>query len=268
MSVTLYLISDASGNLLEHFFKAVLTQFPKSKFQTETLPFIRNSQELHKALDLVSSGIVFHAFSSQEMKTAAQQECESRKLPCWDVTGPTVLFLEKASGVKSSKTPKPIHPVDDEYRNRMRAVEFTMQHDDSRRIETIDQAEIILVGISRVSKSPTSLFLAYRGFRVANISIVPEQGLPEELEKYSGKNVVALTIQPKKLAEIRGRRFKDWHVDNLPYQDLQEVIREVVEAEKIYKKKGWPVIDTTDLAVEETSAHILQEIHLKPKVLS
>lgn len=263
----LYLLSDSSGNLLEHFFAALLTQFPRESFCVETLAFMTNADKLAEAFKRIRAGIIFHAVVSPKLKKQIEEECRRRKLACWDVTGPTAQFLEKTTGAFQSREPAPLHSVNSGYMNRMRALEFTLQHDDSRRIEDLPKADIVLVGLSRVSKSPTALFLAYRGFLAANVSIVPEQGLPEPLQNPKLKNVVALTLQPKRLSEIRTRRFSQWDLKEFDYTDLPNIIREVMAVEKIYKKKGWPVIDTTHLAVEEISTLCLSALHLKPRVL-
>ena len=262
----IYLLSDSSGNLLEHFLNAVLTQFPRENFNIHTLPFVKDETHLQSAFEKVRGGIVFHAVIDKKLKALIAKECQKRSLFCLDVTGPAVEFLEKKAGIKGASVPQPIHLVDSNYRGRMEALEFAMQHDDGRRIEEIEKADIVLVGISRVSKSPNALFLAYRGFRVANVSIVPELELPEPLEKHRRQNVVALTLQPKRLAEIRERRFANWKLDELDYKDLPNVSREVLAAERIYQEKSWPVIDTTDLAIEETSALVLSALRLKPKI--
>ncbi|MBI3312827.1 MAG: pyruvate, phosphate dikinase/phosphoenolpyruvate synthase regulator [Candidatus Omnitrophica bacterium] len=263
----LCLVSDESGNLLEHFVNAILTQYPRQSFEVETFPFVKTEEDLAKTVLKCRKGIIFHALASSPLKTKIARECAKEKIPCLDVTGLAAEFLEKAAKVRPFAKPQAVHRVDREYIKRMDALEFAIQHDDNRRIEELENADIIVVGISRVSKSPNALFLAYRGFRVANVSIVPENGLPQELEKHSKPNVVALTIQPKTLSEIRSRRFAKWEFKNFQYEDLQAIIHEVVEAEKIYKRKKWPVIDTTTLAVEETSAMILSALKLKPKVL-
>ena len=260
----IYLLSDSSGNLLEHFLNAILTQFPRENFNIRTLSFVKDETQFVNAFEKVRGGVVFHAVIDQKLKSRIARECEKRGFAHLDITGPAVKILEKA-GVKPTAVPQPIHSFDSNYRGRMEALEFTMQHDDGRRIEEIEKADIVLVGISRVSKSPNSLFLAYRGFRVVNISIVPEMELPEPLEKHRRKNIVALTIQPKRLTEIRQRRFENWKVE-MDYKDLPGVSHEVLAAERIYQEKGWPVIDTTDLAIEETSALILSSLNLKPKI--
>lgn len=263
----IFLLSDSSGNLLEHLFNAVLTQFHREQFEVKTLPFIKDKEQLEKATKQIHGGIVFHAFVSGDLKKQITGECEKRKIPVWDVTGSTVEFLEKTTGTRAASDPHLLHSTSDAaYRGRVEALEFALQHDDNRRIDELEKADIILVGVSRVSKSPNALFLAYRGFRVANISIVPSQGLPEPLARHTRKNVVALTLQPKQLAEIRKRRFEKWKLESFDYEELQSVVREVMDAEKIYRQKGWPVIDTTELAVEETSALVLAQLQLKPKV--
>lgn len=264
----LCLLSDASGNLLEHVLSALLTQFPKKQFEIQTFPFLTTRESIQNCIRSIRQGIVFHGFAGKEFKDLVRKECSIRSLKCWDVTGPAADFLEKAAGFKISDSPKPIHRVDHSYLGRMEALEFAVQHDDSRRLEHLDQADIVLVGISRVSKSPTSLFLAYRGFRVANVSIVPSQGLPEALNRHPKKNVVALTIRPDKLSAIRRRRLSGWDIDESSYLDRRSVTGEVIAAEKLYRGKNWPLIDTTELAVEEISTKVLSFLRLKPRLIA
>ncbi len=267
MKRSIYLVSDSSGNLLEHFLNAILTQFSRESFRIFTFPFIKNEVELSKVFEKIHEGIIFHAVVEKKFKKIIAKECKNRGLACLDITGSAVDFLAKASGVSASDTPQSIHAFDSNYQGRIEALEFTMQHDDGRRLEEIEKADIVLVGISRVSKSPNALFLAYRGFRVSNISIVPGVELPLPLEKHRRQNVVALTINPKRLTEIRTRRFAHWDLGKIDYSDLSSITEEILQAEHLYKEKGWPIVDSTDLAVEETSALILSALHLKPKIL-
>ncbi len=267
MKRSIYLLSDSSGNLLEHFLNAILTQFPRESFRIGTLPFLKNETELSEALEKIHEGIIFHAVVEKTLKKFIAKECKKRGFFCLDITKPAVDFLADSSGIPASVTPQSIHSFDSNYRGRIEALEFTMQHDDGRRLEEIEKADIVLVGISRVSKSPNALFLAYRGFRVSNISMVPGVELPLPLEKRHRQNVVALTINPKRLTEIRTRRFANWELGQTDYSDLSSITQEILQAERLYKEKGWPIIDTTDLVVEETSALILSVLHLKPKIL-
>ncbi|MBI3317078.1 MAG: pyruvate, phosphate dikinase/phosphoenolpyruvate synthase regulator [Candidatus Omnitrophica bacterium] len=253
---------------MEHFFNALLTQFPREKFHFQTFPFLKSESRLEKALGTIKGGVLFHAFVSKSLKDLIARIAKAKKIPCWDVTGPTAEFLETATGIRASLKPQPLHDVDIGYMGRMRAIEFAIQHDDSRRLDKLNEAEIILVGISRVSKSPTALFLAYRGFKVANVSMIPSQGLPPELAHHRRKNVVAFTMQPKQLAEIRQRRFQDWRLGTTDYESIESVIHEVMEAEAIYKKRKWPMIDTSGQAVEETSTLVLEALKLTPKIFT
>ena len=259
----LHLLSDSSGNLIEHFFNAILTQFPKNSFKVYNSPFIETDGDLLQAMGKIKSGIICHAFADRRLKALLEDETEGQAIPCWDITGPTQEFLERSSNIKVSKEIQPLHSVDANYLGRMAAMEFALQHDDNRRLDRLDEADIILVGISRVSKSPNAVFLAYRGFRVANVAIVPAEGLPPRLARHRRKNVVALSIQPRKLSEIRERRFSRWDLDEFDYTDLTSVIHEVRDAEEIFKNKSWPIIDTTNLAVEETSSLILERLNIR-----
>jgi [pyruvate, water dikinase]-phosphate phosphotransferase / [pyruvate, water dikinase] kinase len=220
---------------------------------------------MRKAVASISRGVILHGFVEQGLKDAVTKECASKGLQAWDVTGPTVRFLQQATGAKPVADSGAIHSVNTNYMKRMQALEYALQHDDSRRSDRLEEADIILVGISRVSKTPNASFLGYQGFRVANVTLVPAQGLPRSLQRHRKKNVAALTIQPRRLVEIRTKRFADWELERFDYTDLHRVIREVMEAEEIYRKKGWPIINTTELAVEETSALVLAKLGMKPK---
>ena len=261
----LYLISDSSGNLIEHFFNAILTQFPHNNFRIFSLSFVDSEDRILTAFDTIKSGIICYAVVDEILQEILSKEAKNRGFPCWDMTTPTVQFLEKTTGIRASNKVQAIHSIDASYMGRMAAIEFTLQHDDNRRIDQLKYADIILVGVSRVSKSPNALFLAYRGFKVANVSIVPSEAIPKSLNNHRRRNIVALTIQPKRLAEIRERRFSRWDINDFDYTDIPSIIHEVRDAEEIYRRRKWPVIDTTDLAVEETSSLILDTLKLKEK---
>jgi regulator of PEP synthase PpsR (kinase-PPPase family) len=155
-----------------------------------------------------------------------------------------------------------LHQVDEAYDHRIEAMEFALLHDDGLGLATLREAEAVIVGVSRVSKSPTMLFLASRGYKVANVSIAPETGLPDDLTKISQKKIVALTTRPNQLLEIRKERAVQMGLRGAEYDDLQAVIREVVEAEAEYRRRGWPVIDVTNVAIEQTAARIIEILRL------
>ncbi len=261
----LYLISDSSGNLLEHHINAILSQFPRDSFCIHIERFIETEDELSPIFKKIKSGLICYATINKSLQDKLVKEAHNRKIPSWDITTPTVEFIENVTGIKALNEINLVHRVDESYVDRMSALEFAFQHDDNRRIDQLNQAEIIIVGISRVSKSPNSLYLGYRGFKVANVTIVSKEELPKPLSIHRRKNVVALTIQPKKLAGIRQRRFSSWDIANFDYDDLTSVIHEVRDAEELYRKKKWPIIDVTNLTIEETSSMIMEKLKLKNK---
>lgn len=264
---SVHLFSDSSGNLIEHLIGAVLTQFPEKAFGIVTHPFMNTESLLRRTVSRIDKGIVCHALVDPKLKALITVECARRQLRCADVTGPTVQFLEAATGLRAALVPKPVHVLDARYMGRMAALEFAMQHDDNRRLERLGDAEVVLVGVSRVSKSPNAIFLAYRGYRVANVALVPSEGLPSPLKRHRRRNVVALTMQPRRLAEIRRERFAGWDLGDFAYADMQAVIHEVRDAATIYEKRRWPVIDTTNRAIEETSTLILKALNLRSRIM-
>jgi regulator of PEP synthase PpsR (kinase-PPPase family) len=182
-------------------------------------------------------------------------------VPHFDLTGDCVAFIERHTGLRASNDVAAIHKHDTAYFGRIDALEFSLQHDDSRRLESIHEAEIVLVGVSRVSKTPTSAYLGWLGYRVANVSLVPGVSVPRELENCCDKSV-GLTIRPKTLAEIRNRRLAvNGFLERLSeidhYTDLRTIIREVMEAERAFRDLGIPIIETSELTIEEIATKVL-----------
>jgi len=143
-------------------------------------------------------------------------------------------------------------------------MEFALEHDDSLGLQSLDQADIVIVGVSRVHKTPTTLYLGSRGYKAANVSIAPETGFPAQLSRISKKKVVAFTTQPKRLQEIRADRAEHAGMKGTPYDDLGSVIREVMNAEAEYRRRGYAIIDVTGLTIEQTVARIFQTLSLRP----
>ncbi len=264
MPLTLYVISDSTGSLARHMLAAFLTQFPPRTFNVIYRPFVQSSEKLQTTLNQIRKGVVLHALVSPAAKKLVDAHCKNHNFPCCDLTGKFVDFLAKSAGVKPSADYSALHPVDDSYQQRIRAMEFTLEHDDGLGLETLYKADIVLAGVSRTSKTPTSIYLAQQGYRTANVSLAIELEPPAELLKLK-KNVVALIINPEKLAEIRARRLrKDWKMDETNYCDIDRVRDEITWSRRLYMKQNWPILDVTDFAIEETAARvveILEEAH-------
>lgn len=266
----IHVLTDGTGGLPRHYLTAVLSQFPSLKQQPQYHVFCSTPKQATTAYNkyVKKNSIVFHTFVRSDTKAAIEQLAKSHSVPSFDLTGSAVDFLSTHYGVAATEEIGLVHSRGTDYFDRIDAWEFSLQHDDSRRLETVGKAEFILVGISRVSKTPTSSYLGWLGYRVANVSFDPEQGLPKEIKKYR-KKAIALTIQPKQLSEIRSRRmqvngFADVIVHDpeaeIRYAGLKDTIREVMAAEQFYRELKLPVIDVTHSTVEETAARILQVI--------
>ncbi|MGD9636475.1 MAG: kinase/pyrophosphorylase, partial [Pirellulales bacterium] len=192
--------------------------------------------------------------------------CVGERIPHFDATGPLFHFLADAVGALPQNDVSRLHRLDAAYRRRIEAMDFTLEHDDSLGLETLREADIVIVGVSRVSKSPTALYLGSRGFKVANVSIAPATGFPPVLAKISKKKIIALTTQPKRLHEIRTERAKRMGSPGTEYDDLQGIIAELVAAEAEYRKRGYAMLDVTHMTIEQTAARILEALKLQPRV--
>lgn len=262
----LYIFSDSTGNLPRHILTAILTQFPKDAFRLEAKNFIRTSEQMDAALKDVAAdpGIIFHAILDPAHKQEIEAACAKLKVGSRDLTGPLVDFLAQESGVVPEPDLGALHDVNEAYHRRVKALEFTLEHDDALGLDTLGQADIILVGVSRTSKTPTSVYLAQLGYRVANVAIAIQVAPPVELLKLQQKKVVGLVIQPRVLAEIRARRQEAWRMEATAYTDPREVAREVAWSRDLFETHHWPILDITNQAVEETAARVVHALNLTP----
>jgi regulator of PEP synthase PpsR (kinase-PPPase family) len=264
----IHVITDGTGGLPRHILTAILSQFPNLKSAPHYHIICDTTDHVDRELRKIRSpSIVLHALTNPQVKQHLVQAVKRKKdVSQYDLTGGLVNFLAQQTGETPLNEFHAVHTRDESYYDRIDAWEFTMQHDDSRRLESIDEADIVLVGLSRVSKTPTAAYLGWLGYRVANVSYAPETGLPKELKKCRGK-VVALTMQPKRLAEIRSRRLKinrfadavaRDRTKEFRYAGVRDTIREVMDAETTFKRMRYPMIDTTDATVEDTAARVIQ----------
>jgi regulator of PEP synthase PpsR (kinase-PPPase family) len=266
----IHVVTDGTGGLPRHILAALLSQFPNLESPPRYHVFCDSREKVDQALRKVRNhSIVLHALVNPAAKQHVIDDARGKKdVAHYDLTGGLVTFLAETTGESPLNDLDCVHARDERYFDRIDAWEFTMQHDDSRRIESIADADIVLVGLSRVSKTPTAAYLGWLGYRVANVSYAPQVELPKELKQCRGK-VVALSMQPKTLAEIRARRLEvNGFADAVArdeskefrYASVRDTIREVMEAETVYQKMKFPIVDTTNSTVEETAARIIQLI--------
>lgn len=265
-TVTVHLLSGATGDLLHRLAAVVTTQFSGVTFELAPHRLLDTPEKLTAALGGLTGArpVVIHALADPVLKAAVRQWCVPRSIPQFDATGPLVDFMADCVGALPDNDLTQLHRLDEAYRRRIEAMEFVMDHDDGLGLRNLRAAEVVIVGVSRVSKSPTSLYLGSRGLKVANVSFAPETGIPADLAKIKQNKIVALTTQPKRLQEIRAERAERMGLAGSAYDDLPSVIREVMEAEAEYRRRGWPVIDVTSLTIEQTAARIVEVLGLTP----
>lgn len=256
---TIHVLSDSTANLSRHMLTAVLTQFPPDSVELVFHSFTRTPEQIDAAVGtLKGKAIVCHALVSPELKKRVGMLCSKAKLPHHDLTGPLATFLQEATKLPPRRDINALHRIDSAYRRRIGAMEFTLNHDDGLGVDTLQDADIVLAGVSRTSKTPTSILLAQQGFRTANVSLAIGIDPPPQLLAVPKHKVIALIISPSQLALIRAHRQKTWEMRQTTYDEPRSVAKEINWAKALFAKQGWKVIDVTDQAVEETAARVIE----------
>lgn len=258
----IHLVSDATGETLKSVAKAALVQFQKSQeeVETHTWALVRKPLQMERVVEAIAAmgGLVLFTIVDQELREILIKGCAKAKLPVVPVLDPVIMAFGKYLGEKAVNLPGRQHEMDAEYFHRIDAMHFTIAHDDGQHLEDIDKADIVLVGVSRTSKTPTSIYLANRGFKTANVPIVPGLAIPHEVEQLKSPLVVGLTTSPDRLVSIRRSRLISMNqTTETAYVDDERVKEELTIARKLCTKHNWPMIDVTRRSIEETAAAIL-----------
>ena len=259
----IHLVSDATGTTLLGLSRACLAQFEDIEPVQKFWPLVRTNRQLERVISKIEQnpGPVIYTLVDKKMRRRLQDICDDLHVPCIAVLDPIIRGLSSHLGVSAVNVPGLQHAMDDDYFKRVSAIDFAMKHDDGKDLSEISKAEIVLVGVSRTSKTPTSVFLARRGLMVANIPLVPHVDVPEEKFEYKRPLYVGLTTAPERLMHIRRSRLKadknDARYDENEYLDIDKIEEEVRKARRLFSKHKWPVIDVTKRSVEETAAEIL-----------
>ena len=259
----IYLISDSTGETLERIFLALKAQFKNIEYRIHSYSFTRTENQILKILEDARSSdnsIILYTIVDNNLAKYLANTSGDKKIPCFGVLGNLILNFSKILNQKASHEPSGQHILNEEYYDRIEAIQFTMNHDDGNLLDEIDKSDIILVGVSRTSKTPTSIYLANKGFKTSNIPLVNEKSLPEKLKKNPQFTcVVGLSTEPERLADLRKNRMNSLKEnDNTKYTNLDEIKEEVLKAKKTFQKYKWPVIDVTRKSVEETAASIIK----------
>ena len=258
-----YQVSDSTGETLDRIFLAIKAQFSDFDCKTIHFSFTRTENQIDKIISKSKTNnnlIILYTIVDKALAKHLESKCKENNIPCFEALGSLISDFSKLLNKQASHKPSGQHALDDEYYNRMEAIKFTMSHDDGKIISDIDKSDIVLVGISRTSKTPTSIYLANRGYKTTNIPIIPNKNLPEQLlNKSKGNCTVGLVCDPTRLLDIRRNRVHSLHEDRPEdYIDEKKILNELENSKKLFKKYNWPIIDVTRKSVEETAASIIK----------
>jgi len=259
----IYLISDSTGETLDRIFIAIKAQFKNIDYKIHTYSFTRTENQILKILsdaEKHSNSIILYSIVDSNLAKYLANTSGNKKIPCFGVLGDLILSFSKLLNQKASHQPSGQYALNDEYYKRIAAIQFTMNHDDGNLLKEINKSDIILLGVSRTSKTPTAIYLANKGFKTSNIPLVNENSIPKFLkENPKTACVVGLSTEPERLVDIRKNRMSSLkETENKSYTDLDKIKKEVNNAKSTFRKYKWPTIDVTRKSVEETAASVIK----------
>ena len=259
----IYLISDSTGETLDRVFLAIKAQFKNIKYNIKSYFFTRTENQIIKIMEEAkknNNSIILYTIVDTSLAKFLANMGDEKKIPCFSVLGNLIMNFSKLLNQKASHVPSGQHALNEEYYERIEAIQFTMAHDDGNLVEDISKADLILLGVSRTSKTPTSIYLANKGFKTLNIPLVNENSIPEELKKNPKLScIIGLTSEPARLVDIRKNRMNALkETESTSYTNIKKIEKEVGEAKKTFMKYKWPTIDVTRKSVEETAASIIK----------
>ncbi len=260
----MHLVSDATGETLSAIAKAAAVQYPNVRPIEHMHPLVRTQRQLKRVLAEIGKepGIVLYTVVNKALGEELEQHCKVLNVPCHAVLKPIMQIFESYLGSPQTPTVAGQHVLDADYFRRIDAMNFTMAHDDGRLPANLSDADIIVLGISRTSKTPTSIYLAQRGYKTANLPLVPQVTLPVALTEPHSAFVVCLVANVDRLAEVRRNRavlMADRNLDS--YVDRDAITAEIAYTRRIAAKNGWPIIDVTRRSIEESATMILKLLH-------
>ncbi len=259
----IYLISDATGTTLQGLARACLAQFDGVHPTERFWPMIRSEAQLDRAIEDLreNPGPVLYTLVERKLRKKLERTCAELHVPCMPVLDPILRSMSSYLGLPTKGIPGLQHALDEAYFKRIDAVDFALHYDDGQSLDGLDDADVILVGVSRTSKTPTCIYLARRGVKAANIPLAPGVPFPEKVLALKHPLFVGLTESPKRLANLRRTRLQadpdDPHYAENAYLDLEQIEEETRRARRLFSDHKWPVIDVTRRSVEETSAEVI-----------
>ena len=265
----IYLISDSTGETLDRIFLALKAQFKNIEYKIHSYSFTRTENQILRILEEAEkneNSVILYTIVDNNLAKYLANVSNEKKIPCFGVLGNLILNFSKILNQKASHEPSGQHALNEEYYDRIEAIQFTMSHDDGNLINEIEKSDIVLIGVSRTSKTPTSIYLANKGFKTSNIPLVNENSIPQKLKDNPQLTcVVGLNTEPERLVDLRKNRMNTLkETENKNYTSIDNIKKEINDAKKTFQKHRWPSIDVTRKSVEETAASIIKihEIYL------
>jgi len=259
----IYLISDSTGETLDRIFIAIKAQFKNIDYKIHTYSFTRTENQISKILldaEKKNNSIILYSIVESNLAKHLANLSNEKNIPCFGILGDLILNFSKLLNQKASHQPSGQYVLNDEYYKKIEAIQFTMNHDDGNLLKEIKKSDIILLGVSRTSKTPTAIYLANKGFKTSNIPLINENSIPQILKDSPKIScVVGLSTEPERLVDIRKNRMNTLkETENKSYTDLDKIKKEVNDAKNTFKKYKWPMIDVTRKSVEETAASVIK----------
>ncbi|MBN2398791.1 MAG: kinase/pyrophosphorylase [Candidatus Aminicenantes bacterium] len=259
-----FAVSDATGKTCETVVQAALSQFITTQIILETFSNVRTLKKVYYILQRASkvNGVIIYTMASAKLRQKITELGRLNGVPTVDILGPVLTRLSDLLEISPMAKPGLFRQLDSDYFKRIEAVDFTIKHDDGLRMASIAAAEIVLLGVSRTSKTPVSIYLSYRGWKVANVPILINEELPKEIFEIDRKKIVALTINPRRLEMIRCQRQLKMKADYYSnYTDIEHIRREVLFAMRHFESHQWPVLDVTYKSIEETATEVMRLVY-------
>ena len=256
----LHLVSDATGETLNTVAKAVCAQFDGTTAREHIYSLVRSERQLQRAMDHITAnpGIVFFTLVNQALRKSLETECARIGVPCVSILDRAVQMLGKFLGAEESHRPGGQHEMDSRYLERVEALNFAIHHDDGQNTQDLSAADVVLVGVSRSSKTPTCIYLAIRGIRAANVPMVPGVDPPEILYSLKKPLVVGLWLSPERLMQVRRNRLATMgETKSSDYVDEDAIRSEIQFTRRLFERYEWPTIDVSRRSIEETAAAVL-----------
>ena len=266
----IYLISDSTGETLDRIFLALKAQFTNFEYELNNFSFTRTENQIHQILEKAKkreNPIILYTIVNSKLAKFLADQAQSKQIPCFGVLGDLILSFSKILNQRASHEPSGQHVLNEEYYQRIEAIQFTMNHDDGNQTDDLEKSDIILLGVSRTSKTPTSIYLANKGYKTSNIPLVNEKSIPTRITSRNFKPcIVGLTTEAERLFDIRKNRLNSLKEnESTEYTNLEKIKEEVENSKKIFRKNQWPTIDVTRKSVEETAASIIKIYEIKNK---